>query len=46
MDVLLKIVSGGNYRVLATSERYHHKADAKAAAQLIIDNAGSGNIVE
>lgn len=41
-----RIVSGGNYRVLATSERYHNKSDARATAQLIINSAGSGYIVE
>ncbi|SFK60138.1 YegP family protein [Amycolatopsis sacchari] len=41
-----RIFVTGNSHVLATSELYHNKADARHAAQLIIDNAGSGYIEE
>lgn len=39
-------IVSSNRNVLATSERYHNKADARHAAQLIINQAGSGTIVE
>jgi uncharacterized protein YegP (UPF0339 family) len=39
-----RIRSGAN--TLAHSETYREKASARATAQLIINNAGSGRIVE
>lgn len=41
-----KIIAPGNYKTLATSERYHNEADARHAAQLIINNAGNGRITK
>ncbi len=41
-----RIIVVGNSNVLATSERYHNKSDARHAAQLIINNAGNGYIEE
>jgi len=41
-----RIISTGNNRVLATSERYHNKVDARHAAQVIINGAGNGYIEE
>ncbi|MEV4310794.1 YegP family protein [Actinocrispum sp. NPDC049592] len=39
-----RIKSGAN--ILAHSETYRDKASARATAQLIINNAGNGRIVE
>jgi hypothetical protein len=43
---LCRIISTGNNRVLATSERYHNKSGARHAAQVIINGAGNGYIEE